>query len=103
MRMRSMGSGLLRCVYLRRKPIDDEWRAFREPRHELQAAAGGFDVAPQRRVQHVAAPFNPRHRVLAHAEPGRKVILGALHGLTQVLERRKLLCALRDPGAALGR
>jgi hypothetical protein len=67
-----------------RDVIDNEGRAVRKARYQVQLASHGLNVAAKRWKQNVASAFDSRNRILTHAQARSQVFSRAFHGLTQV-------------------
>ena len=67
--------------------FNDKRRAIRKSRHELEFSADSLNIAAKRRKKDIAAPFDPRYRVLPDAQARRKLLLRALKRLAQLDER----------------
>ena len=82
--------------------IEDDGGAVGELGDEFEFAAHAFDVMAQRGQQHVAAFFQARNGVLAHAQLSGQIRLGLLGGQAQVFEGGQGHGTLFNPRAALG-
>jgi uncharacterized Zn finger protein len=74
-----------------------------ELRHQFQLATHALHVVAQGGQQHVAAPFEARDGVLAHAKRRGQVFLGLLRCSPEILERCQFHGALLDSGPTFRR